>query len=199
VATTGRPVRHSRPRRCAPGAGARSRRRQAGSIAWLRGRGRGSSLAGSPGPNRAGPGAIWARLWGGDGWILRRKPGRTTLRPRSVSLFQESPGCPPGSGRPVAGPPGSSSAPGTTPNSSGDAPCHCPGPQGTVRRGFGDGRAARESRMRTPRMAGTTTSVQMDGCPCQSGYTVSVSPRRAGNAGMPWANADEEVGACRQQ
>jgi hypothetical protein len=73
-----------------------------------------------------------------------------------------------------------------------------PRPAGNRSPGFGDGRAARESRMQTPRMAGTTTSVQVAACPCQSGYTVSVSPRRAGNAGMPWANADEEVGACRQ-
>ena len=29
------------------------------------------------------------------------------------------------------------------------------------------------------------SSVRVDGCPCQSGYTLSVSPRRAGNAGMP--------------
>ena len=74
-----------------------------------------------------------------------------------------------------------------------------PRPAGNRSPGFGDGRAARESRMQTPRMAGTTTGVQVAACSCQSGYTVSVSPRRAGNAGMPWANADEEVGACRQQ
>jgi hypothetical protein len=49
----------------APRASVRSRRRQAGSIAWRPGRGRGWSLAGSPRPNRAGPGAIWHICWAG--------------------------------------------------------------------------------------------------------------------------------------
>ena len=40
--------------------------------------------------------------------------------------------------------------------------------------------------MQTLRMAGTTSSIKVDACPCQSGYTVSVSSRAgAGNAGMP--------------
>ena len=147
------------------------------------------SLAGSPRPNRAGPGAIWHVCGPGTAGVLRRQPGRTTLRPGASALFQESPGCPPGSGRPEAGPPGSS----------GDAPCHCPGPQGTVRRDPGCGKL--RGRAECKRHAGPepASSVQVDACPCQSGYTVSVSHRRAGNAGMPWANADEEVGACRQQ
>ena len=62
-----------------------------------RGRGRGWSLAGSPRPNRAGAGGLSGTSGGGDGWVLRRQPGRTSPRPPSVSSFQESPGCPPGS------------------------------------------------------------------------------------------------------
>jgi hypothetical protein len=119
----------------APRASVRWWRRQAGSIAW-RPRAWPGLVVGrftQAEPCRAG--GYLVRLWGGTAGVLRRQSGRTTLRPRSVSLFQESPGCPPGSGRPVAGPPGSSSAPGSTPNSSGDPPCHCPGPHGTVRRG----------------------------------------------------------------
>jgi hypothetical protein len=94
----------------------------------------GWSLAGSPRPNRAGPGGYLARLWGGDGWVLRRQPGRTTLRPRSVSLFQESPGCPPGSGGPVAGPP------------AGTRPATAPASREPFA-GVRDAQAARESRM----------------------------------------------------
>src|SRR5260370_10854188 len=62
-----------------------------------------------------------ARLWRGDGWVMRRTSTRTTPKPRSVSLFQGSLGCPPRSRGPVAGPPGSCSAPSSTPNSNGDA------------------------------------------------------------------------------
>jgi hypothetical protein len=77
-----------------------------------------------------------------------------------------------------------------------------PRPAGNRSPGFGM-RKLRE-RAGCKRHAGPVpaSSVQVDACPCQSRYSVSVSPRRAGSAGkagMPWANADEEVGACRQQ
>ena len=44
------------------------------------------------------------------------------------------------------------------------------------------------------------SSVDVDAVPCQSGYVVGVSSGSgsAGNADMPCADADEEVGACRQ-
>src|SRR6266516_3874486 len=100
VATTGHPVRHSRPPRpaprnqCAvPATPSRIDRVAAEGVAGLV-VGRFTQAE----PCRAG--GYLARLWGGDGRVLRRQSGRTTLRPRSVSLFQESPGCPPGSGRP---------------------------------------------------------------------------------------------------
>jgi hypothetical protein len=146
VATTGRPVRRSRPRRRAPRASGRSRRRQAGPIAWRPKAWPGLAVGRFTQAEPCPAGDYLAPLWGGDGWVLRRQPGRTTLRPRSVSMFQESPGCPPGSGTPVAGPPDSSSAPGSTPNPNGDAPCHCPGPQGTVRRGSGMGELRERAR-----------------------------------------------------
>jgi hypothetical protein len=83
--------------------------------------GRSCSLSGSPRPDCAGPTGYLARLWRGDGWVMRRTSRRTTPKPRSVSLFQGSLGCPPRSRGPVAGPPGSCSAPSSTPNSNGDA------------------------------------------------------------------------------
>jgi cysteine desulfuration protein SufE len=46
-------------------------------------------------PGRIVPGGYLARLWRGDGWVMRRASRRMTPKPRSVSLFQGSPGCPP--------------------------------------------------------------------------------------------------------
>jgi hypothetical protein len=133
-------VRPGAPQGPVCGAGDAKRDRSRGG----RGRGRGWSLAGSPRVEPCRAGALSDTSVGRGRLGFAPSAGRTTLRPRSVSLFQESPGCPPGSGEPVAGPPGSSSAPGSTPNSSGDAPCHCPGQQGTVRRGSGWASCARE-------------------------------------------------------
>jgi hypothetical protein len=72
-------------------------------------------------------------------------------------------------------------------SASGDAPCHRPGQQRTVRR-VRDGQASRESRIQTPPMAGTSQQRQ-GGC-----LSVPVWVHRervlrradsAGNAGMP--------------
>jgi hypothetical protein len=76
-----------------------------------------------------------------------------------------------------------------------------PRPAGNHSPGFGMRKAARESRMQTPRMAGTSQQRQ--------GRCLSVPVwvhrervlRRAGSAGMRTyrGRMDEEVGACRQQ
>jgi hypothetical protein len=169
-----------------PGASVRWWRRQAGSIAW-RPRAWPGLVVGrftQAEPCRAG--GYLARLWGGDGWVLRRQPGRTTLEAPERQLvsgicwmparFRETSSRSARFGTRLA-----------------TAPARRE-PFAGVR----GGRAAQESRMQ--RHAWPVPPPASRGClPVPVWVHRERVPRRAGNAGMPWANADEEVGACRQR
>jgi hypothetical protein len=147
-------------------------------------RGRGWSLAGSPRPNRAGPGGYLAHLWGGTAGF-------------APSVGKDHPEAPE---RQLVS--GISWMPArfrrtSSRSASGDAPATAPASRGPfVKAGMRKQRERAGFKRRAWPVP--ASSVEVDACPCQRGYTVSVScaARAAREMWVCRARmANEEVGA----